>query len=86
MVRLHNNYEKVSVIIPTYNRQNYAIRQLNYWSETGVCVHVLDGSNESINESLYNKSNTNSDIDFGQKAASLEGYRKTNPWGGVLCP
>jgi len=44
------NLKDLTLIVPTYNRQNYIIRQINYWSETDVTLHILDGSNESIDE------------------------------------
>jgi glycosyltransferase domain-containing protein len=59
-----NGLKDLTLIIPTYNRPIYAIRQLNYWSDTGACVHVIDGSYETINESLYDKSNPNLNYHF----------------------
>jgi glycosyltransferase domain-containing protein len=35
---------KLTLIIPTYNRQLYAQRSMRYWSGQGVTVHVMDGS------------------------------------------
>jgi glycosyltransferase domain-containing protein len=42
---------KLSIVIPTYNRQSYALRNMCYWSGSEVTVHVLDGSAEAIKPS-----------------------------------
>jgi len=39
---------KLTLVIPTYNRQRYALRNMHYWSRTTVSVHVLDGSAQPI--------------------------------------
>ena len=39
---------KLTIIIPTYNRQKYALRNMRYWSGRGATVHVLDGSEVAI--------------------------------------
>ena len=36
--------KEITLIIPTYNRQNYVLRNLNYWSDKNIIVHVFDGS------------------------------------------
>ena len=41
--------DKITVIIPTFNRQKYALRNMRYWSGRGPTVHVLDGSATPIN-------------------------------------
>lgn len=43
---------KLTIVIPTYNRQDYALRNMRYWSGSEVTVHVLDGSDKTI-ESGY---------------------------------
>lgn len=40
---------KLTLVIPTYNRQSYALRNMRYWSGSKVTVHVLDGSTDAIN-------------------------------------
>ena len=42
----------ITIIIPSYNRQDYALRALRYWSNKGPVVHLLDGSSAPIEESL----------------------------------
>ena len=42
---------KLSIVIPTFDRQKYALRSMKYWSDNGVPqVHVLDGSKEPIEQ------------------------------------
>ena len=38
------NLEKITVIIPSMNRQKYALSTLKYWSDFNVNVHLVDGS------------------------------------------
>lgn len=46
---------KLTIIIPTYNRSHYVIRNMTYWSKTNAIVHVLDGSDNPIeNINQYN--------------------------------
>ena len=43
----------LTLIIPTRNRQKYALRCMRFWSDFPVAVHVLDGSDNPIaDESL----------------------------------
>jgi glycosyltransferase domain-containing protein len=44
-----SNLSRLSIVIPTYERQIYALRNMRYWSNIGVTVHVLDGSEQAIN-------------------------------------
>src|SRR3989344_526322 len=39
---------KLTLVIPTYNRQRYVLRNMRYWSGSMVTVHVLDGSEQAI--------------------------------------
>lgn len=41
---------KLTIILPTYNRQAYALRAMNFWSGSGVTLHVLDGSSKAIKD------------------------------------
>ena len=42
---------KLSIVIPTFDRQKYALRSMKYWSDNGIPkVHVLDGSKEPIEQ------------------------------------
>ena len=39
---------RITIIIPTYNRQEFALRCLHYWSGKEVKVIIVDGSKESL--------------------------------------
>lgn len=39
---------KLTLVIPTYNRQSYALRNMRYWSGQGATVLVMDGSDSPI--------------------------------------
>lgn len=39
---------KLTIVIPTYNRQDYALRNMRYWSGSEATVHILDGSEKTI--------------------------------------
>lgn len=39
---------QLTLVIPTYNRQKYALRSMRYWSGRGPTVYVMDGSAEPI--------------------------------------
>lgn len=39
---------ELTLIIPTFNRQSYVLRNMRFWSGRAVAVHVLDGSEMAI--------------------------------------
>ena len=41
---MNNSLAKLTLVVPTYNRHSYALRNMFYWSGRSVTVHVLDGS------------------------------------------
>jgi glycosyltransferase domain-containing protein len=43
-----NLLDNLTLVVPTYNRQRYALRNMRYWSARGVTVHVMDGSSAPI--------------------------------------
>jgi glycosyltransferase domain-containing protein len=48
-----NNLKKLTLVIPTYERQRFAIRAMRYWSSLGPEVYVVDGSKMPLrNEDL----------------------------------
>lgn len=49
------NLSKLSIIIPTYNRPFFALRNMEFWSGTSVSVFILDGSSNAISFNLINK-------------------------------
>ena len=50
-----NDFSDLTVIIPTYNRQTYLIRQIMYLSNYSVKLIIVDGSNEKISEKFINE-------------------------------
>lgn len=40
----------LSVVVPTYNRQKFAIRQMNYWKEFSAQVIIIDGSESPVSK------------------------------------
>ena len=50
---------KLTIIIPTYDRQIYALRNMLYWSGKDVTVHVLDGSLEAMEVNALKEIGTN---------------------------
>jgi len=50
---------KLSIVIPTFNRPEYVMRSIRYWSDYDVTVHVLDGSQVPIKDLSLLESNIN---------------------------
>lgn len=46
---------ELSVVIPTFNRHEFVLRQLRYWSNTGAQVIIVDGSKEPLAQHALNK-------------------------------
>ena len=56
-MKIEENFElsKLTLVMATYGRQKHAIRNMTYWSNTGVILLVLDASPIAIsNEILKN--------------------------------
>ena len=47
--------EKLTIIIPTYKRQIFAIRCMQYWSGKKISIIILDGSKFSVDVKILNK-------------------------------
>ena len=45
----------LTIVIPTYNRQKYLIRQLMYLSNYSVKLIIVDGSDKKISEKFINE-------------------------------
>lgn len=45
---MHPILNDLTVVIPTYNRQPFVIRQIEYWRNSSVQVLILDGSEDPI--------------------------------------
>ena len=42
------NLSELTLVVPTYNRQSDALKQMHFWSDSPVILHVLDGTNVPI--------------------------------------
>jgi len=42
------NLKELTLVVPTYNRQQYALKQMRFWSGSPITLHILDGTNEPI--------------------------------------
>lgn len=49
---LQSGLSDLTLIMPTYNRHDYALRGIEYWRKLGVVLHVVDGSDTPIDASL----------------------------------
>lgn len=56
---MQNNLSKLTIVIPTYNRHEYAARVMRYWSGSVATVFVLDGSSTPVSENILNKLDSN---------------------------
>jgi len=43
-----NILAKLTLVIPTYNRQSFALRNMRFWNKREASVHILDGSQKPI--------------------------------------
>jgi len=68
--------EKLSIVIPTLNRQNYVLRQAHYWKESGAQIHVFDGSDQPITDLSFLAANVHyhhvSEDFFGRMLRAVE--------------
>ena len=49
----------LSIVIPTFNRQKYVLRNMRYWSDYDLTVHVFDGSELPIEDHLISSLGSN---------------------------
>jgi len=57
-----NNFtllSKLTILILSYNRQKFAIRNMQYWSGTNVSVILIDGSQKKIDKDILSKLHKN---------------------------
>ncbi|WP_076792523.1 TIGR00180 family glycosyltransferase [Chlorobium sp. KB01] len=47
--------EKITIIIPTYERQRYVVRNMDYWSGKDAQVIVVDGSSNPVDSALLKR-------------------------------
>jgi glycosyltransferase domain-containing protein len=61
---------KLTLVIPTYNRQSYALRNMHYWSGQSAIVHVMDGSDTPI--STHDLAGIGSNVHYHHHNSSFE--------------
>lgn len=68
----YTELKKVTIVIPTYERQDFILRQLLYWHGSGVQLLILDGSDASLPESVLNVLNNWGDVRYLHLPMSIE--------------
>ena len=48
MMKVYKSLSELTIVIPTYNRQSFAMRNMDYWSGRPAKVLVIDGSQQPI--------------------------------------
>lgn len=48
------NLNKITVVIPSYERQKYLLQKIKYWSNFEVDVHIVDGSDKPLDHLKFN--------------------------------
>ena len=54
----------LTIIIPTYNRQNFLVRQIIYLSNYNVNLLIADGSEKKIDQKIINKLKNYKDFNY----------------------
>lgn len=55
---MKNQLKKLTLVVPTYERQEFALRSMRYWSDKSVSMIVLDGSVKPIDSVLLKEFGT----------------------------
>lgn len=56
--------KKLTVIIPTYNRQHFLLRQTTYWANSGAKLILIDGSPKPLKSNLQRILKKSGDIKY----------------------
>jgi len=70
--------EKLSIVILTYGRHDFVRRQIDYWSNSPVTIHIVDGSPDPIRQKDLENLSTNikyhhiNDDYFARMRAAIE--------------
>ena len=54
-----NLLKNLTIVIPTYKRQKFITRTMQYWSGKDVAIIVIDGSKKSLDTNILNQLKTN---------------------------
>ena len=69
-VKKYPNLSKLTLVMPTCRRQDFVLRNIEYWSKTDVKIIILDDSPKSIENEIINKFNKNIKYIHCQKSYS----------------
>jgi len=61
---------KLTIVVPTYCRQKYVLRQLNYWEKLPVKLLILDESPKSLG--IENLQDSRKNFHFVHSPTSIE--------------
>src|SRR5450830_531348 len=67
----YNSLSQLTVVIPSYNRQDFLVRQCAYWSKSGATLIIADGSTKPLSEQLRGIVATATDVLYIHSAASF---------------
>ncbi|NLW03770.1 MAG: TIGR00180 family glycosyltransferase [Pseudomonadaceae bacterium] len=71
-VKNQDNLQKVTVVIPSYNRQSYLLRQIAYWHGSGVKLVILDGTANPLPSSVLSIIQGRQDVCYLYLPISIE--------------
>lgn len=54
-IKIKGDLTRLTLVVPTYKRQQFALRLMDYWDDKGPDVIILDGSSEPIAADLLKK-------------------------------
>lgn len=67
----YSNLRNLTIVIPTLNRQEFMMRQIAYWKNSGVTMIILDGSNTPVDIELYKQLESDDNINYIYNNSSL---------------
>jgi len=65
------NLRDLTIVIPTFNRQEFMMRQIAYWKNSGVSMIILDGSNTPIDKEFNKYFESDDKINYIYNTSSL---------------
>jgi glycosyltransferase domain-containing protein len=67
----YSNLLNLTIVIPTFNRQEFMMRQIAYWKNSGVTMIILDGSNTPVDRELNKHLESDDKINYIYDTSSL---------------
>lgn len=67
----HPGLDRLTVVIPSFGRPEFVLRQLVYWSDTASHLLLLDGSPEPIPESVQEAVGARTELDYVHRPVGL---------------